>query len=51
MEVTVLEGIVDVSIPEKNKTLSVEAGNKALIISDSIFKVEKIGQIERWWEK
>jgi ferric-dicitrate binding protein FerR (iron transport regulator) len=51
MKVTVLEGIVDVNIPEKNKTLSVEAGNKAIIISDGTTKVEKIEQIERWWER
>ncbi len=51
IEVTVLEGIVDVNIPEKNKTLSVEAGNKAIIIADDVIKVEKIEQIEMWWER
>ena len=41
MEVTVLEGIVNVNIPEKNKTLFVDAGNKATIGSDGSIKVEK----------
>lgn len=50
-EVTVLEGIVDVTIPEKDKTLSVDAGNKATISLDGGIKIEKIEQIERWWER
>ena len=50
-EVVVLEGTVDVSIPEKNKTLSVEAGNKATIGLDGGIKAEQIEQIERWWER
>jgi len=50
-EVTVLEGIVDVTILEKDKTLSVEAGNKAIIGVDGDVKVEKIDQIEKWWEE
>ncbi|MFZ5996461.1 MAG: hypothetical protein ACOYW7_03115 [Nitrospirota bacterium] len=51
MEVAVLEGIVDVSIPKKNKALSVEAGNKATIGLDGDIKVEKTEKIERWWER
>lgn len=51
IEVIVLEGIVDVNIPEKDKTLSVEAGNKATIDPDGDIKAEKIGQIERWWRR
>ena len=50
-EVIVLEGIVDVTILEKDKTLSVEAGNKAIIGVDGDVKVEKIDQIEKWWEE
>ena len=50
-EVIVLEGIVDVTIPEKDKTLSVDTGNKAIIGVDGDVKVEKIDQIEKWWEE
>lgn len=48
IEVTVMEGIVDVSIPEKNETSSVKAGNKAIISANDVIKVEKIEQIEQW---
>jgi len=50
-EVIVLEGIVDVTIPEKDKTLSVDTGNKAIIGVDGDVKVEKIDQIKKWWEE
>lgn len=50
IEVMVLEGIVDVNIPGKDKVLSLEAGDKAIIGVDDIIKLEKIEQIENWWE-
>lgn len=49
-EVMVFEGTVEISMPEKNKRLSVEAGNKVTIGLDGNIMVEKITQIKRWWE-
>lgn len=51
MEVTVLEGIVDITIPELGKTVSLTTGYKAIINKDGTIKQEKADNVERWWEE
>lgn len=51
MEVTVLEGIVDITIPELGKTVSLTTGLKAIINKDGTIKQEKTDYVERWWEE
>jgi len=51
MEITVLEGEVEVNIPELNQTISLTEGNRAIITKDGVVKQEKIENPERWWEK
>jgi len=51
MEITVLEGIVDVNIPELNQNISLIEGNRIIITKDGIVRQEKVESPERWWEK
>lgn len=51
MEITVLEGVVDVNIPELNQTISLTEGNRVIITKDGIVKQEKVENPECWWEK
>lgn len=49
VEVIVLEGIVDISLPEKNEVLTAEEGNRVTITSDGNIKIERVKQVEEWW--
>jgi tetratricopeptide (TPR) repeat protein len=51
MEITVLEGAVEVNIPELNQSISLKEGNRVIIAKDGIVKQEKVESPERWWEK
>jgi len=51
IETTVLEGIVDVAIPEINKKISIIEGNRVVITKDGTIKQEKVKNSERWWER
>ncbi|GER92392.1 hypothetical protein A45J_0107 [hot springs metagenome] len=51
MEITVLEGVVDVNIPVLNKSISITEGTKAVITMDGIIKQEKAENTNRWWER
>ncbi|MBC7363941.1 MAG: hypothetical protein H5U07_05280 [Candidatus Aminicenantes bacterium] len=51
MEITVLEGVVDISIPELNQSISLTEGNRVIITKDGIVEQEKVENPERWWEK
>jgi len=50
IETTVLEGIVDVAIPELNKKISLIDGNRVVISKDGTIKQEKAKNSERWWD-
>ena len=51
MEITVLEGVVDVNIPELNKSISLAEGNNVIITQDGAVKQEKVENMEMWWER
>lgn len=50
-EVTVLEGIVDVSDRKGEKKVAVEGGYKVIATSDGISEPQKFENIARWWER
>jgi hypothetical protein len=51
MEITVLEGAVNVNIPELNKGISLSEGTKVTITKDGTIKQEKAKNPETWWER
>jgi tellurite resistance-related uncharacterized protein len=50
-EINVLEGSVEVSNVKGNKKIIVEEGYGAIATRNGISDPQKIGQIERWWER
>lgn len=47
----VLEGIVDLTLPDFNKTVSLTTGVRAVIDPDGTIHQEKVENAERWWEE
>lgn len=51
MEITVLDGVVDINIPELGKSISLREGNRGIITRDGTIIQEKAEPSARWWER
>jgi len=51
IETTIMEGIVDLNIPELGKSILLTENNRVIITKDGTIKQEKVENLERWWER